>query len=115
MGLGGLSGVGIDLITSTAHHFFLMGVRQIRHARGIGEKRWVYANKECTLNTAVISFSHSVESSTVLFIRQFTLALACPICTMQTLSFIVIKGKRKGTPLWGTHRLEVLKHYRLLL
>ena len=26
-----------------------------------------------------------------------------------------VKGKRKGTPLWGTHRLQVLKHYRLLL
>ena len=24
-------------------------------------------------------------------------------------------GKRKGTPLWGTHRLKVLKHYGLRL
>ena len=26
-----------------------------------------------------------------------------------------LKGKRKGTPLWGTHRLQVLKHYGLRL
>ena len=25
------------------------------------------------------------------------------------------KGKRKGTPLWGTHRLQVLQHYGLRL
>ena len=27
----------------------------------------------------------------------------------------IVKVKTKGTPLWGTHRLEVLKQYRLRL
>ena len=28
---------------------------------------------------------------------------------------VIFKGERKGTPLWGTHRLKVLKHYGLRL
>ena len=65
--------------------------------------------------------------SIVLF-QQFTseeyIAFLCTTSTNNNifvdynLNFINInniKGKRKGTPLWGTHRLEVLKHYRLLL
>ena len=27
----------------------------------------------------------------------------------------IVKGKTKGTPLWGTHRLKVLKRYHLRL
>ena len=52
MGLCDRSGLGRSNHVDSAY-IFLMGVRYIRRTRGIGEKMWVYDNKECTLNTAI--------------------------------------------------------------
>ena len=43
--------------------------------------------------------------------REFRRGIATPSNQAAT----VIKVKTKGMPLWGTHRLRVLKHYRLRL
>ena len=55
MGLGGLSRVGIDLITSTAQDFIYFKWMYAKYGVHVefALKMWVYANKECTLNTAI--------------------------------------------------------------
>ena len=52
MGLGGLSGIGLDQSHRQRRIFFKKNVCALNTACTL-KKRWVYANKECMLNTAI--------------------------------------------------------------
>ena len=55
MGLGGLSGIGRSNHVDSAEFYFLQKWVYAKYGVHVEfvNKRWVYANKECTLNTAI--------------------------------------------------------------